>query len=198
MKIQMMTLMLVTGLLAACGKHSDNPQAPANNPVPSTTVVYQVNGMAASDYYNQFFFKPTSSCDNPDVFFRFLASEDVKVAVNKDGQDVLASIAVLLYPDHSFKAAYVEKDVMGYTDRGYYYRKSRSRILQGAWQVVETRMELSGIGSAMGVQLGSPGQPGVFLTVDTDLMTPGLSGQTMTMRYVSADYVPVPGANPCE
>ncbi len=200
MKIQFMISMIVAVSmgLAACGKHNDNPSVPEAASPPPAPVIYQVNGMAASDYYGQFLFKPTETCDKPDVFYRFLASEDAKIAVNYHGQDVVAELSVLMYPDHSFKASYLEKDVIEYTDYGYSWKTSRKKIIRGQWQVVETRLELSGLGTAIGVQLGNPGQPGLFLKVNSDLVTPGLAGQTMTVRYVYADHVPVPGADPCE
>lgn len=183
-------------MLAACARSHRNAASPTPlEPTPVPTPVYKIGGIDAQAFYQQFLFQLTGRCRVNSVIYRFPSLPDVKINVNQLGQDVRAELSILMFKDHTFTARYLEMDVVKYTSSGFIWKNSRERIVRGTWQVDEDRLQLSGLGAAVGIQ--GENYPAMLLAMNTDLITSGIQGRVLTMRNVVADYIPVRGLDPC-
>ena len=202
MKKTISGIVLVASLaLCACAKsgaqNTPTPAAPDTNPTvaPTKTTVYYINGMTVEDFYRQFQFQLTRACGQGAVIYRFPISNDLKIAVNAKGQDVLVNLSLLMNADNTYEAAYQEIEVLAYTDDGFRYRVSREKVVQGQWHINEDQLVLDALGVASAMT--ENGQPVMVLRMMYDIMTNGLKGATLTLSNADADYVPVPSADPC-
>lgn len=95
--------------------------------------------------YKKFYYDRSASCGGRAMGFRYLDVNDVLLGKSKNGNDVLAAMKVLIYPNGLYEAEYEEKDVLSYMLTGYSYKKTRVRNFSNSWIVRDGKMILAGI-----------------------------------------------------
>lgn len=115
------------------------------------------------DYYNQFLYQEevdSRDPENPVVTTRYLMSEPFMEIPMPNGEKLGPRIAIVLFPDFTFKASYNEILYPKDSNGGFFPRGCVD--LTGSWSVENGRLILPGIG--YGERALSHGQNSVLVT----------------------------------
>lgn len=113
----------------------EGPVGPIDNPTPK---VEKFN-------YDKLMYKEEGLCSSANFNFQYLSVQDVPLGKAYDGKDMLASMKIQLYRNHTFEIEYEEHDIESYRNEGYTYNRKRIRNLSGYWKIEGTRMILGDV-----------------------------------------------------
>jgi hypothetical protein len=193
MQLRMLLLgVALSSLLSAC------VDSPENQSTVEKTSNFEIAGLPAKEFYNQFVYRLEGQCGEKSEFHRFAGSfDEVKVNVNSLGKDILAEIRIVLNADGRFTAKYREVIIEGYTPYKHWKPESeRVRVITGSWRVREDRLELEHLGVAHGYTYNQ--SPAFDLLLKTDLVTEGLKGQAFSVGRIASRNHPIAELNPCQ
>lgn len=170
-------LFLAAGMLVVgCGGEKDV----AENGMGNSNAV--VNGKPASEFFTQFLAKKYRYIDveNGDegVYFSAVVF-DIDAIASRNGNPVFADGVLYLNANGSYRFVYREYEKLNRVKQ-YFAIKS----LNGTYKVVGTRLQLQGLGEAMGGTYND--FQSLTLSFNTDIASAGLSGQnSIGLRFVS-------------
>lgn len=137
--LKLIPLISVIVTLNACGVKTVHTVK--NNPVKTKD--------KQTSYYDKFIFKVLNNCKNPSTL-RFKSTyswEPAIIGSDLDGRPLFATLSLQLFEDGTYWAEYSEHVVkqvsVGSTEYKVLYKNEE---LQGAWRVINDRIEVDGLG----------------------------------------------------
>lgn len=205
---------LLSMTLAACARSGDSgprqspsPAANQNTSSPSedssgtTQSTVTVNGMSPKDYFDQFIYQKKGSCNSDSgVYFQSLSTFHDHILLPEkaaNGRIQVGQIALYLQKDGTYVFDYDEwvHSPKEWNSSSYDLIRATRRL--GNWKVTpQGTLAIEGIGSGTALKINE--SPGVLFTMDTDLMSKGVAGQTVTMvRVFSSNGMNSEEVNEC-
>lgn len=179
-KVSIFLGLAISILLTACGGGSGG----SGDGVTSSNTVL-INDKTPREYYDQFLYKVTGSCEEKYLQFYYLTSNEVVLRKNQEGFPLYGAIDIYLTGQNTFEARYEERQVAKWRSSGYEYNVMAKKVLKGSYSVsAEGRIEFQKL--AVGRSLKYNGSDVIDLTFTNPIIDENLVGGTTILRMVSS------------
>jgi hypothetical protein len=175
--------------LCGCGGQNSDSSSEINR-----TAAYNLNGMPAEKYYEQFLLRVSGTCPN-NITYNQAMSDRITVGADVRGSALTAQIRLFLMPDHIYYASYTELARDSSQPGGFDWANGTSIELRGKWAVEADKLVLEGFGHASG--LISNDEPAFALKVASSGLPARAQDRTFLFKMNGNGYLPFEELSAC-